>query len=300
MIISASRRTDIPAFYSDWFYNRIAEGFALVRNPMNPRQVSRIRLDPESVDCFVFWTKFPGDFIKKLDRLQNYKYYFHFTQTPYGQDVERNVPPGSLVIEVFRKLSDIIGPERIIWRYDPVILNEKAFSIDFHLEKFKVLCDKIGNYTRKCIISFYDHYKFAALNAKQLGLIDISPDTMGTIASGLVNIARDYELAIETCAESTDFTHIGVPHGKCVDDRLISKILGYDIEIKKDKNQREHCGCVKSVDIGAYSTCLHHCLYCYATRNHEAAQKHFQKHDPGSPLLFGELSAEDKVTDRKV
>jgi hypothetical protein len=299
MIISASRRTDIPATYSEWFFNRLSEGFVLVRNPMNPHQVSKILLNKESVDCFVFWTKYPEKFIKDIDHLSGFKFYFQFTLNPYGKHVERGVPQKEKVIEIFKKLSDRIGSNRIIWRYDPIILNHGEFTMDYHLKSFERLQSQLRGFTKKCVISFFDDYKFASYNSKPLGLLSIQENQMREIAKGFVEISRGSDMKIETCAESVDLSDSGISHGKCIDNKMISEILGYDIEVEKDKTQREFCGCVKSVDIGSYSTCLNECLYCYATRSAAAAKECFRKHDPKSPLLFGELGKEDKVTERK-
>lgn len=299
MIISASRRTDIPAYYADWFYNRVAAGFVLVRNPMNPRQVSRIALNPESVDCFVFWTKNPVNFIERLTLLRDYKFYFQFTITPYEKDVEAGVPDKRLVIDVFRKLSEKIGADKVIWRYDPILLSSRKYSLAYHQEQFSNLCDKLGRYTKKCIISFYDNYRFAGANTKNLELREIQPGDMQELGASFARIAKLHSLQIETCAEAVDLSEYGIAHGRCVDNRMIAKITGCNFEMIKDKNQRELCGCAESVDIGSYSTCLNRCLYCYATRSFAEAATRFKQHNPESPLLFGELSDKDRVTARR-
>ncbi|NCB39284.1 MAG: DUF1848 domain-containing protein [Erysipelotrichia bacterium] len=299
MIVSASRRTDIPAYYSDWFYRRLSEGFALIRNPINPHQVSKVLLDPQNVECFVFWTKYPAQFMKRLDRLSCYKYYFQFTLTPYGSDIETNIPPKKLIIDTFKQLSDKIGPNRVVWRYDPIIFNAKSLNLDYHVEHFENLCKSLSGFTRKCVISFYDNYKFAARRCRELEIVEIDLATIERLGSHFAEIAKNYDLIVETCAESVDLAKYGIMHGKCVDDRLVSEILGYKVSAARDKGQRKFCGCVKSVDIGAYSTCPGKCLYCYATRNHDAAAKLYPHHNPDSPLLLGELTAEDRITVKK-
>jgi len=137
MILSVSRRTDIPNYYSEWFYNRIREGFLYVRNPMNPHQISKISLSSDIVDCIVFWTKNPANMMPRLDELQNYKYYFQFTLTGYGKDIEPNIPNKRKdLIKTFQNLSERIGSEKVIWRYDPILLNEKYIS-EYHIKAFK-------------------------------------------------------------------------------------------------------------------------------------------------------------------
>jgi len=158
MIISVSRRTDIPAFYSDWFFKRLEEGFVLVRNPMNPQQVSKVSLSKAVVDCFVFWTKNPKSMLEKLPLLAGYDYYFQFTLNPYDQEIEVNLPKKAEIIKTFIELSNLIGKDRVIWRYDPILLTDKI-TIGDHLEYFNILAGQLGDYTRKCVISFLDQYQ---------------------------------------------------------------------------------------------------------------------------------------------
>lgn len=165
MIISASRRTDIPAFFSDWFLNRLREQYAYVRNPVNLHQVSRISLSPDLVDCIVFWSKNPAPMLTKLSALENYMYYFQFTLNGYEKDFEANLPALTERIETFQKLSGYIGKERIIWRYDPIIVNHK-YTVDRHIETFKYLTAQLAPYTEKVTISFVDLYaKFSGLSS---------------------------------------------------------------------------------------------------------------------------------------
>ncbi|NLB89365.1 MAG: DUF1848 domain-containing protein, partial [Syntrophomonadaceae bacterium] len=263
MILSVSRRTDIPAFYLDWFFKRISEGYALVRNPMNYRQVSRVVLNPEPIDCIVFWTKDPSQIIDKLDLLKDYHYYFQITITPYDRTIEKNLPSKNEVINSFKKLSEAIGSEKVIWRYDPIIINNEL-TIDYHVKHFESLASQLHDYTNKCIISFLDIYRKTERNMKGIGFDIIGEDVMKAIGARLVLIGEKYDIKLETCCELVDLSAVGIKHAKCIDDELISKIIGQEIEIPKDKNQREVCGCVSSIDIGAYNTCSHKCIYCYA------------------------------------
>ena len=159
MIISASRRTDIPTYYSEWFLNRIKDGFVYVRNPMNVHQISKISLSPDVVDGIVFWTKNPVPMLDKLYNLQDYAYYFQFTVNSYGKDIEANIPSkNDIIVPAFRELSRIIGAEKVIWRYDPIMLTSK-YTIDYHVNYFNELAKRLSGYTHKCVISFVDFYR---------------------------------------------------------------------------------------------------------------------------------------------
>lgn len=299
LILSVSRRTDIPAFYSEWFFNRIKEGYLLVRNPMNSHQVSRINLDPSAIDCIVFWTKNPRPMMNRLSELKAYNFYFQFTLNSYDNTIELNVPKKKYLMDTFIELSEKIGKERVVWRYDPILLSDR-FDKEYHCQWFEYLAERLRNYTNKCVISFLDMYSKTKRNLKDIELMPIDTSDMIEIASEFSRIANKYGLVIETCAEDIDLDECGIKHGKCIDDNLISKIIGKEIAIAKDPNQRENCGCVKSIDIGAYNTCKHHCLYCYANFNEKMVYKNVQLHRADSPLLFGELEENDRVVDRKM
>lgn len=300
MIISASRRTDIPNYYFDWFTNRLKERFVLVRNPMNYNQVSKIDLSPELVDCIVFWTKNPQAVLDKLNRLKDYRYYFQFTLTSYGRDVEVNVPFKSKnIIDTFKRLSDQIGPERVIWRYDPIFINKK-YSQDYHLEYFEKIARELEHYTEKCIFSFIDSYPKIKNNLAKLGASGLEDYEKRRMAEMLHNIAGIYGLKLETCAESIDLSQIGIAHGKCIDDQLIEKITGYSVVGDKDKNQRLECGCIESIDIGAYNTCRNGCQYCYANHSHTSLENSIKSYDVNSPILCSRITENDKITERKV
>lgn len=267
----------------------------MVRNPMNPLQVRRIDLNPDRIDCIVFWTKNPRAMMAELDRLKAYYFYFLFTITPYGPDLEKNLPKKNEVIDTFIELSRRIGKERVIWRYDPIILSDKIDE-DFHHRHFDYLADRLHGYTERCIISFLDMYKKCAWNLKELNIKAPDPDDMMRLAGIVVKIAGQYSIELMTCAEEMDLSGLGIHHGKCIDDELISKICGRPLVLKKDPHQRKTCRCVESIDIGAYDTCPHHCLYCYANSEVENVKRNAALHDPGSPLLFGQLSGKEKIS----
>lgn len=298
MILSVSRRTDIPAFYAEWFMNRLRAKEVYVRNPFNTHLISKIPLSPENVDAIVFWTKNSKPLHQYLDEIDNlgYKYYFQFTITPYKKDMEENIEDKKHIIETFKTLSSKIGSEKVILRYDPVILNDK-YNIDFHKKSFDRLCSLLAPYTNKIIFSFLDDYKKIAKNIKELNIKEIKEDEMFILAEYFAETAKKYNLSIESCAEMIDLKQFGIEHGKCIDDRLIEKITGYKIKADKDK-QREACGCIKCIDIGEYNTCLHKCLYCYANINKDTAFKNYKEHNKLSPLLIGDIDINSKIIER--
>lgn len=300
MIISASRRTDIPTYYSEWFFNRIKDGFVYVRNPMNAHQISKISLSPDVVDGIVFWTKNPVPMIDKLDKLKDYAYYFQFTVNSYGKDVEANIPSkNDIIVPAFQKLSNKIGSEKVIWRYDPIMLTSK-YSIDYHVKYFNELAKRLSGYTNKCVISFVDLYRNTQIHLKDLDVLPLGEKEMFELAERLVEIARKNNLIVESCAEKINLEQFGIQHGHCIDCDLFEKILKCKMNLSKDKNQRQECGCMESIDIGAYNTCKNGCKYCYANFSHNTVIKNTGLHNPNSPLLFGEILPEDRIIDRKM
>lgn len=299
MILSVSRRTDIPAFYWKWFLNRVEAGFVDVRNPMNIHQVSRINIRPEVVDCIVFWTKNAGEIIPHLEQLYEYKYYFQYTINPYNKSIEENVPQKKDIIENFKSLSEKIGSNKVIWRYDPILLTDNI-SIDYHLHYFKELAKRLEGYTNRCVISFVDLYKKTISNTRELMMKEVTETEMHLLAQELYLIAKEYGMEILSCSERVELDSEGVRHGCCIDKGLIEEIVGYRIEVKKDKNQRKECGCIESIDLGAYNTCLHSCRYCYANFNNKKVQALSRMHNPMSTLLIGELEESDIVIERRV
>ncbi|PKN69780.1 MAG: hypothetical protein CVU54_09060 [Deltaproteobacteria bacterium HGW-Deltaproteobacteria-12] len=298
MIISCSRRTDIPAFYSDWFENRIREGFVLVRNPLNAHQVRRISLTPSDVDCIVFWTKNPGHMLDRLQLLQDYSCYFQFTLTPYDNDIESNLPPKTKIIDTFLRLSDKIGAKRIIWRYDPILLS-KRISPAYLIDHFGNMSRRLSGYTEKCTISFLDMYRHLQGKSPDLTIRPPDESEMCAIAREIACIARSHNIKIETCAEKIDLADLGIEHGKCIDDRLIAELTGRNLNIAKDKNQRELCGCVESIDVGEYNTCKHLCSYCYANLSSKAVDRNVSRHNEKSPLLIGEMDGKQEIIQHK-
>lgn len=300
MILSVSRRTDIPNYYSEWFYNRIKEGFVYVRNPMNMHQVSKIDISPEVVDCIVFWTKNPEPMLERLDELSAYKYYFQFTLTGYGKDMECNVPhKKEKMLPIFQKLSGKIGNNRVIWRYDPIIFT-KTYTPEYHLKAFEQAAEALKGYTNKCVISFVDIY---AKNKKSMEAIEAytaDESILMNFSEKIAGIAKANGMTIGSCAEGIDLSKCGIAHNCCIDKKLIEDIIGYKINAGKDKNQRPECGCAESIEIGTYNTCKNGCRYCYANYSQDSVMKNCSKYDPLSPLLCGVLTEDDKIKERKV
>lgn len=300
MILSVSRRTDIPNYYSEWFFNRLKDGFLYVRNPMNFHQISEIKISPDVVDCIVFWTKNPLPMMERLDELEAYNYYFQFTLTGYGNDVERNLPnKKTSVIPIFQEVSNKIGKEKVVWRYDPIFFSNR-YNVQYHLKAFRSIAEALSGYTEKCVISFLDIYPKNKKNMDNLLSYDLSDSELREFAKELSNIAKENHIKIGSCAEKVDLDEYGIIHNSCIDKELIEKIIGCKLKINKDKNQRIECGCVESVEVGTYNTCKNGCVYCYANYSAKSVESNFQKYDPLSPLLCGHIEKDDRISTRKV
>ena len=299
MILSASRRTDIPCYYPDWFLNRLKDGYVLTRNPLNRSQVSRIKLSPDTIDCIVFWTKDPAPMIDKLPMIDilHYKYYFQFTLTPYQKDIERNLRRKEEIIQTFQQLSDLIGKERMIWRYDPIIINHRM-DIVYHCVEFEKLCNALCGYTDVCMISFVDNYRKLSKQVKESIICEIDQEQMREVSMHFFRIAQRYGINLQTCCESIEISGIDVASVSCIDRNLIERICGHSINKKKDKSQRPGCRCIQSVDIGVYNTCMNGCIYCYANHSDASIQKNLQKHKPDSDILIGKVESEEVIRDR--
>lgn len=301
MIISASRRTDIPAFYSEWFLNRLKEGHVLTRNPMNHAQVSKITLSPDLVDCIVFWTKDPGNMMDKLAVVDSlgYQYYFQFTLTPYEREIEPFLRDKDSLINTFIDLSEQIGREKVLWRYDPIILNQDL-TIEYHLEKFEYLCSRLKGYTNVCSISFVDIYSKLSKTVKNRILREIKGEEVHRLTEGFADISRKYGIELRSCCENINLSEYGLKPARCIDKALIEKICGCRLLAKPELNQREGCACIQSIDIGAYNTCLHGCIYCYANYSHQAVENNSSKHNPRGDILIGTVNGDEKVNLRKM
>lgn len=301
VILSVSRRTDIPACYAPWFMNRLREGCVMVRNPMNPRQVSRIALTSDVVDCIVFWTKNPLPLTPHLAEIEamGYPYVMQMTLTGYGPDAEANLPPVAERIDAFRAIAERIGAERMIWRYDPILLSD-MYSVDWHAENFACLARALAGCTERCVLSFLDLYPKIRSRLNAGGFRPCTAEEMRAVAARIAPTANEHGVQLQTCAERIDLSEFGVCHGACIDAGLIGSILGFPLDIRRDGNQREQCCCVASVDVGEYNTCLNGCAYCYANHSADKVERHASMHEVDSPLLIGRLLPDDRVTERAV
>lgn len=300
MILSVSRRTDIPNYYSEWFLNRVKEGYLYVRNPFNEHQVSKIIISPEVVDCIVFWTKNPQPMFARLDELDAYKYYFQFTLTGFGRDIEHNVPhKKKAMIPIFQELSRKVGKEKVIWRYDPIIFNDK-YDPEYHLKAFGQIAEELCGYTSKCVISFVDIYAKNKKSMERLNPFYLAEKDLVMFGKEIADIAGAYGIKIAACAETVDLSSCGIEHSCCIDKGLIEQITGYEIRAKKDKNQRKECGCIESIEVGTYNTCKNGCEYCYANYSQERVFQTCKSYDVNSPVLCGRITENDIITERKI
>ncbi len=276
MIISASRRTDIPAFFGDWFKEKIQEGFFLSKNPFNPNQIKKVSLAPEDVDIFAFWTKNPEPFIKNLKYLDenNFKYFFLFTLNSYPKFLEPEIPSFEKRVETFLNLSQITGFEKIIWRYDPIILSSET-PMEFHLKQIDTISSLLKGSTTKVKISFVEMYKKVI---RRFNKIEISENIkfydpakekkkeIHSFLKEILKITKKNNIEPLSCSDNSGLTKNIIPAGSCIDGDLIKRILNSSKEFPGDKNQRGNCLCSKAVDMGSYNTCSFKCSYCYANR----------------------------------
>lgn len=299
MILSASRRTDIPQYYASWFYRRLREGFVCVRNPMNPHRISRIPLSPAIVDCIVFWTKNPEGMLCSLSELEAYPYYFQFTLTGYGKEIEPGLPDKKHLLAVFKELSQRVGSERVVWRYDPIFISRR-YPASYHLRAFEEIAKTLRGSADTVVISFLDAYAKIRRRMEAFDMHVPTGEQMLELAGAMARIAAENDMRIEACAEQLDLTGIGVRRGHCIDKAKIEYLTGSAIRADKDLNQRAACGCMESVDIGAYNTCKNGCAYCYANAGETHVLRSSAQYDERSPLLCGSVGPEDIVSDRKV
>lgn len=307
MIISASRRTDIPAFYSEWLMNRIRAGYCQVPNPLNVKQVSWVSLDPADVEAIVFWSKNPAPLIPYLDELdqRGFHYYFQFTLNNYPRAIEPNVPSLESRLDTFKKLSERVGALRVVWRYDPIIISNMTDYI-FHRERFSWIADELRGATQRVMVSIVDFYKktenrLSRLEKEENFLFERDVQyslKVSDLLKDLHQISMQNNIEIFTCAEETNFSSVGVRPGKCIDDGILMQLQPKMIKYKKDPAQRNSCFCSISKDIGSNNTCMHGCQYCYSTTSLEVAQRRHSEHDPDSPVLWGTSGIVDEKADK--
>jgi len=281
MIISASRRTDIPAFYADWLVNRLDAGHCLVKSPRNPAQTRQVSLLPEDVDGIVLWTKNAAPLVPKLSALDSYSYYFQYTITPYHSDIEVGLADKkTAVIPAFQHLAGSIGPKRMIWRYDPIIITPR-YSNNYHIKAFTKLCGLLAGSCEKCVISFAIAYKSVAKNLTDIGHTELAAEDKLRLAEAFLHIAKAHGIKLCACCELHELYELGVQPVSCVDASL------FGVDAPRDKNQREGCNCAVSVDIGAYNSCMNGCRYCYANHSETKVRQNYASHHADSAVLVG-------------
>jgi len=294
MIINTGQRTDIPAFYAKWFANRLEEGLVCVRNPFDPAQVSRYRLDPSVVDAIGFCTKNPAPMFPYMDLLKDYGQYWFVTITPYGRDIEPNVPDKHRLVEDFKKLSGIVGINSIGWRFDPILLSER-YTAEYHLNAFGQIASALDGYTKTAVISFIDLYPKVRRNFPEAR--EVEKEDRIRLGKEMIKIASAHGMTVKPCAEGDELAEFGADCSGCMQIRDYEKAIGKRLNAPKRKGAREECSCYLSCDIGAYNTCLHMCRYCYANAEADVVRANSRMHDPSSPFLIGNYREGDRIHD---
>ena len=296
MIIQTGLRTDIPAFYAKWFANRLGEGYALVRNPYNPQQITRYVLDPSVVDMIGFCSKNPAPLLPSMELLKPFNQYWFVTITPYGRELEPGVPPASEVMKTFQRLSRVVGIDSIAWRYDPIILTP-YWTVERHIEVFSSMCQSLNGFTNTVVISFVDLYKKMRRNVPEIQTVPISDQLRLTEA--FVKIGRIHGMTIKPCGESRKLEDTGADCSGCMTIQTFEAAIGENLVVPTNPYNRRECACYLTADIGAYNTCGHLCRYCYANADASLVRHNMKLHDPSSPLLIGNVQPEDRITDAR-
>ena len=292
MILNTGLRTDIPGFFSEWFYNRIEDGFVYVRNPYAKNQIYSYRLDPELIDCIIFCTKNPKPMFENLEKIDKFNQYWHITITPYEKEIEPNIPPMNDVLESFKYLSKKLGKENVTLRYDPIFINEK-YTLEKHIESFEYIINSLSGYTTEAIISFIDLYEKTKRNFPKAR--EVTKDERLKIGKEFARIGNENNIRIKTCVEGTELDKFGIDSSGCMTKEVIERAINKNLNIPKQKARNGECYCLLNNDIGEYNTCGHGCLYCYANSNKRLVKRNLKLHDPKSPILIGEIKEDDII-----
>lgn len=292
MILNTGSRTDIPAYYSEWFYNRIEAGYVLSRNPYYPSQVTRYLLDPELIDAMIFCSKNPEPMLERISLLAAYSTFWFVTITPYGKDIEPYVPPKEQVIRSFQRLSGIVGRQRMSWRYDPVFITDK-YSVSYHTEQFGFMAEALSEYTDQCVVSFIDLYEKTKRNFR--GIRSVTGQEQEILVEAFAKTARENNLQIHLCCENAALVRENVDADGCMSQAVLERAVGCRLNVPKKRNARNECACLLGADIGAYNTCGHGCLYCYANYDREVVERNMKAHNALSPFLIGDVKEEDVI-----
>ena len=296
MIINTGMRTDIPAFYSEWLCNRLKDGQVMVRNPYYPKTVTRYRLDPSVVDVISFCTKNPQPMLDRLDSLKGFGQYWFVTVTPYGKDIEPNVPGIDDVIDSLKELSECIGKQHVAWRYDPVLI-AGDYDLEFHEKMIDEMSYSLSGYVDQCVFSFIDIYDKVARNMPEARAL--KDDERIGIAKALSSSGKKYGIRIRSCMEGNDLERFGIDVKGCMTKEVLEESIGRRMTIPKRKGPREGCDCALGNDIGAYNSCGHLCKYCYANSDRKRVLENMKLHDPESPVLIGKVESDEEIRDAK-
>ena len=293
MILNVSGRTDIVAFYSEWFMNRYREGFVDVRNPFNPKMISRINFN--YVDLIIFCTKNPLPIIPYLKEIKK-PILFHITLTSYNKDIEPGVIDKKRVIEGIKEVSKIIGVENVVVRYDPIFLSDK-YNVEYHKKAFNKICNLLKGQVNRIIVSFMDESKNVRNNKNILKYREFIEDDYKEIGESFSRSAKDNGMIVQTCFEDRNLVEYGFVNGECLSHELAYKMTGKNYPNWRARKEQK-CNCVQMVDIGVYNSCRHFCKYCYANYDEKQVRNNVEKHNPMSSLLIGELDDDDIIKER--
>ncbi|BBF42715.1 hypothetical protein lbkm_1399 [Lachnospiraceae bacterium KM106-2] len=297
MVINTGSRTDIPAYFSEWFYNRIKEGYVLTRNPYYKEQVIRYQLSPDVVDILCFCTKNPQPMLPRLEELNAFRQFWFVTITPYGKEIEPYVPDKGVVMESFQRLSKIVGINCIGWRYDPIFISDR-YTVEFHVQAFEKMANRLQGYVDNCVISFIDLYEKTKRNFP--GVRQVTRSEREQIGQAFVEIGRRYGITIRSCCEGTELQPYGVDTTGCMTKEVLERAVGASLIVPKSKKgAREGCDCLLGNDIGMYHTCGHGCLYCYANYDRATVKQNLKLHDPQSPFLIGGFRDGDQIKEAR-
>ena len=298
MIINVGGRTDIVNYYTPWLLNRLEEGYVYSRNPFARENVYKLSLKSEDVDCLLFCSKNYKPILKHIGDIdEKYNILCNYTITAYGKDIEPKVPPINQSIKTLKRLSDIVGVNKILWRYDPILLTEK-YTVEKHLETFEYMAEKISPLVYRCIFSFVDMYKKVEENMPEI--IPFTDEDKVKLLKGIGEISKKYNLYTQTCATNENYEKYGIHAAGCTTREILEQAHNVVYKNVKGTGIRENCHCIPSRDIGTYNSCLSECKYCYANRKPDIPKKVIKMHDEKSPLLLGQLKENDRLIGTKI
>ncbi|WP_321972981.1 DUF1848 domain-containing protein [Paratractidigestivibacter sp.] len=295
MILNTGCRTDIPAYFSEWFCRRVAEGYVMARNPYRPELVTRYVLDPQVVDVICFCTKNPAPMLPRLGEFDAFRQFWFVTCTSYGAEIEPNVPDKAAVLASIRQLSGIVGPRRVGWRYDPVFLSER-YTAEHHLRAFERMAAELGGRVAFCVVSFIDLYEKTRRNFPEARAV--RPAEQRFLATEFARIGAAHGIRIRLCCEDASLAECGVDVNGCMTREVLEQACDIRLDIPCSKRSpRAMCDCLLGADVGTYNTCPHGCAYCYANYDQRVVARNLRLHDPASPLLIGHIQPGDIVRD---